>query len=229
MNAIKLAHRRKWTTLGSVLALICTGLGFVIYSKISESRARTLTVKYTEIESAYTNEILTFQEDMKLKGSKAEPDAQPNHSASTQKFAAFAKQNWNEPLGWQAAIRASTSLIEQKNNSEAIALLEPLVRKTLKNNFIQARVRRTLAGLYAESGEFDKSLAELNFIEKLPDVPSQNETKLFKARILYMSGKKDDAAKLLKELAGSSATDESDLSGKPASVEAALWIGYWGL
>lgn len=228
LRAIKLAHRRKWTTVGTVLVLACSGVALLAYSKFSENADRKIAGSFLAIETEYAAELQKYQTQMQTLGDKAPVDLLPDHQVSMGKFAEFAKAHPNDPLAWQGALRAASFYVERRQPEEARTLLEGVARKTLKNAFIQTRVRRTLAGIYAEAGDTDKALAEIDFIEKLPENPIPAETKLFKARLLYAAGKKDAAATLLRELTANPEIN-ADPSNRSVSVEASLWLGFWGL
>ena len=227
-RAIRAAHRRKWTLVGTVIAALTVIVAAMSYARIDSNSERKLVSEYLAIDATYTAELEKFQTELQAAGANATPDMAPDHSGSTQKFADFAKKHPTDPLAWQAALKAATSNIEAKKYDEAAALLEPLAARTLQNDIIQTRVRRTLAGIYAQKGNFDKALAELNLVEKLANNPVPGETRLLKAQILYQAGKKEDAGKLLRELQQSGSV-EGDFMGRSVSTEAGFWLGYWQL
>ena len=227
-RAIRAAHRRKWTLVGTVIAGISLVVAVMFYAQIDSKSERKIVTEYLAIDATYSAELEKFQAEMQAAGAKATPDMAPDHSGSSQKFAEFAKKYPADPLAWQAALKAATSNIEAKKFDDAAGLLEPLAARTLQNDIIQTRVRRTLAGIYAQKGNYDKALSELNLIEKLANNPVPGETRLFKAQVLFQAGKKEEAGKLLRELqqGGSS---EGDFRGRSVSTEAGLWLGYWQL
>lgn len=227
-RAIRAAHRRKWTLVGVILLLVAAGVGLFVQHSVEVKRERALALEYVGIEGEFNAELQRFQTELQAKGDKVTPDFAPNHESSSKRFAEFAKKYPDNALGWQAALRAVSHFVEKKRVDDAITLLEPLTGKTRKNTIFQTRIRRTLAGLYAQKGEHDKALSEIELVEKLPDNPVPAETRLFKAQLLHGAGKKDQAAALLKELAASPA-GEADLGGKSVSAEASLWLSYWGL
>jgi predicted negative regulator of RcsB-dependent stress response len=227
-RAIRTAHRRKWTLVAAVGLCLGVAVGFYVYHRTQQAAARSLTVNYLAIDALFNDEQTKFQETLKAAGDGADFTTQPDHSGSAQKFAEFARANPDDPLAWQAALRASSLFIEAKKPKDAQELLELVSRKTLRNNVAQARLRRTLAGIHADSGNFDKALAELDFAIKLPDNPVLDETKLLRAQVLYLSGKKEEAGTALRELAAAPAVS-NDVSGKSVSTEASLWLGFWGL
>lgn len=228
-RAIQAAHRRKWTMVGFVALLLAIGSGLLVYSWQKNKAERLLVQSYVEIDALYVSENQAFEEKLKANPSLNTPDARPDHAQSTKRFEEFAKSHAKSPLGWQAALRASSELIEQQKYAEAQALLEPLLIRTLKHVVVQVRVRKTLAGLMAEQGQFDQALDQLSFLEKLPDNPLVPEVRLMRAQLLYKKGQKDQAAQLLKELAADSKAAVGEGSARSVATEAALWLGYWGL
>ena len=231
-RAIRKAHQRKWTTLGSFGLILAIGVAAFLLQQNRKSSERTLTNEYLMADALFTSEQEKHQEALKAEGDKADFTKTADHSASGEKFAAFAKAYPNSGLGTQAALRAANIFIEAKKTDEAIDLIQIAINKTLKNNIAQAKLRKTLAGLYAEKKDYAKALAELDFAIKLPDNPVLNETKLQKAQVLYLNGKKEETATLLKELAalggGFSLPGVTD-NEEGVANEAALWLGYWGL
>jgi len=228
-KAIQAAHRRKWTLVGFVAVVLAIGTGLFVYSWQKSKAERLLVQSYLEIDALYVAENQAFEEKLKADPQLNTPDARPDHAPSTKKFEEFARANVKSPLGWQAALRASSELIEQQKYAEAQALLEPLLIRTLKHVVVQVRIRKTLAGLMAEQGQFDPALEQLSFLEKLPDNPMVPEVRLMRAQLLYKKGQKDQAAQLLKELAADSTAAVGEGSARSVATEAALWLGYWGL
>lgn len=228
-KAIKAAHRRKWTLVGSVAAVLAIGVALLVYSWQKSKAERQLTQSYLEIDALYVSENQAFEEKLKVDPKLNTPDARVEHTESTKKFEEFAKANVRSPLGWQAALRASNELIEQQKFTEAQALLEPLLIRTLKHVVVQVRVRKTLAGILAEQGQIDPALEQLSFLEKLPDNPMVPEVRLMRAQLLYKKGQKDQAAQLLKELAADTKAAVGEGSARSVATEAVLWLGYWGL
>ncbi len=228
-KAIQAAHRRKWTMVGFVVVLLAVASGLLVYSWQKSKAERQLIQSYVEIDALYVSENQAFEDKLKTSPDLNTFDARPDHSQSTKKFEEFAKANVKTSLGWQAALRASSELIEQQKYAEAQALLEPLLIRTLKHVVVQVRVRKTLAGLMAEQGQFDQALEQLSFLEKLPDNPMVPEVRLMRAQLLYKKGEKDQAAQLLKELASDSSAAVGEGSARSVATEASLWLGYWGL
>jgi tetratricopeptide (TPR) repeat protein len=226
-RAIRTAHRRKWTLVAALGACLGAGLGVWWYLHNEHAAARALTVEYLGIEALHAEELTKFQERLTAAGEATDFSAEPDHSASAAKFADFARRHPDEPLAWHVAIRASSLLIAQKKPQEAQTLLEQVARKTLSNNIAQARIRRTLAGIHADAGQFDKALTEIDFALKLPGNPVLEETKLLRGQVLYLAGRKDEAATVLKELAA--APDAGAPGASSAATEASLWLGHWGL
>ena len=225
-RAIKVANRRKWTLISAISLLVVTGVVLLVLNKLRNDRHEKLSNDYVVIESIYNAEVKKFQDDQQALGDKA--PSVPDFSASAQKFAEFSKAQPSDPLGWNAGIRAAGSLLEQKKYEEAKTLLEPIVEKSLKNLLIQVKVRRTLAGIYAELKDYDKALKHLEFAEKISDNPILGQTRLFKAQVLFLADKKTEAAAILRELSLSPGSF-GDLESKAVATEATQWLGFWNL
>lgn len=227
-RAIRAAHRRKWTMIGTVTLVVLIGAGLLTYSWQKSRTERTLTQSFLEIEAVYQAEIQSFEDKLRADPKLNTPDARPDHSGSSKKFEEFAKANANKPIGWQSALRAANTYIEQQKFAEAQALLEPLLIKTLKHIVFQVRVRKTLAGLMAEQGQLDPALEQLNFLEKLPENPLLAEVRLMQAQLLYKKGQKEEAGKILRDLAANNSA-AAEGSARSVASEASLWLGFWGL
>ncbi len=228
LNAIKAAHRRKWTTIFTLVALVALGVGVYVYSHVSKSREDALITAYLQADKMFTTEQESYIAEMQKPGADPAMIGKPNHLPSAKKFEEFARKYPAHNLGWLAAFRAASEYIEKKQTHNAIALLEMISSRTMKHQLIQVRARRTLAGLYADKADYTKALAELDILEKIPDNPVLAENRLFKAKVFFLAGRKDDAAKILKELAANS--DLSTMGDRSTTAtEAALWLGHWGL
>lgn len=230
-RALRIAKRRKWTFIGSIVGVCVAGIGAIFYHNVSSNRQKDVARQYLAIESEYITVTKDFQEKRSkdvAAAAAADPFAMPDYSSVAKKYADFATTHVADPMGWDSALRAAKMYMDVNNIDEARKLLEPLVSRTLKHNLVQIKVRRALAGIYAEKNEFDKAIGELDFIEKLPDNPFIGDVKLFKAQVYFLAGRKDDAAKLMRELATSDSST-TDAMGKPVATEASAWLGYWGL
>lgn|GEM_PF-702066 len=228
-KAIRAAHRRKWTLVGTVTLIVAIGAGLLIYSWRSSKSERELTQQYLEIDAAYLAENQVFEDKLRADPKLNTPDARADHSQSAKKFADFAKANARSAIAWQASLRAANLYIEEQKFAEAQALLEPLLIKTLKHVVFQVRARKTLASLLAEQGQFDPALEQLSFLEKLPDNPMVAEGRLLRAQLLYKKGQKEEAGKILKELAADTKAAVGEGGARSVATEASLWLGYWGL
>ncbi len=226
-RAFKAARRRKWTLVSTLVALAALGIGALAYNRHLENTKRAVASEYLAIEAEMASQTQKFQEQVKAAKEKA-ASLTPDFSAVGDKFATFAKKYPSEPLGWQASLKASNIYIEGKKFDEAAQLLLPLVGKSQRNFLMQTKIRHVLAGIYAQKGEYDKALVELDLILKSKENPIPAETKLFKAQILFLAGKKEEAGKLLKEIGGDSMSI-FDPSFKSLATEATLWASYWGL
>lgn len=227
-RAIQLAQRRKWTLVGTLTAVLLGAAGFFAWHQVRESRDRSFSNEFLAVEQQYQQELESFQSKVDALPKEKQADAgEPDHSASAKRFEELAKKAPNHPLGWQAALRAAAALVEQGKGAEAAYLLELVLPGTRKSVLVQTRVRRTLANIYADLKEYDKAIGELSFIEKLPDAPGVEEAKLFRAQVLYLAGRKDEAKQLLVQL--SQGGELGPLAERSIASEAALWLNYWGL
>jgi predicted negative regulator of RcsB-dependent stress response len=227
-RAIRAAHRRKWTVVGTVVLVVGAGAGLLTYSWSKSRAERVVTQSYIDIETVHKDEIKAFEEKVKADPKLNTPDARPDHSGSAKKFEDFAKAHPNSALGWNAALRAANTFIEQQKYAEAQALLEPLLIKTLRHVVFQVRVRKTIAGLLAEQGKIEPALEQLSFLEKLSDNPLLSEVRLMQAQLLYKKGDKEQAGKILRELAANKST-AAEGNARSVASEASLWLGFWGL
>lgn len=228
LNAIRAANRRKWTTIITLVVLVVIGVAIFAYSKVSKSRQDALVTAYIQAERLYNSEQENYISEMQKPGADPQKLGKPDHMPSAQKFEEFARANSSHSLAWVAAFRAASEFIDKGKADSAISLLELVANRTMKHSLVQVRSRRTLAGLYADKNDYVKALAELDILEKIPNNPILSESRLFKAKVLYLAGKKEEAAKLLKELANS--TDITSMGDRSSVAnEASLWLGYWGL
>ncbi len=228
MNAIRAAHRRQWTTIATLVGLFLVGVGVYAYSQWSKGREDGIVNDYMQADRLFQAENETFMRAMQMPGSDLAKLGRPEHAASAEKFESFALRFPKHPLAWVANFRAASEFVESGRTDKATVLLESILPLTMNNVLIQVRVRRTLAGLYADKGAYPKAMAELDILEKMPENPALSENKLFKAKVAFLAGDKEKAGKILRELA---ASPEMSLGGDRSSVanEAALWLGHWGL
>ncbi len=228
LNAIRAAHRRKWTTIATITAVVAAGVGIFWYSTHTKSRENERVTAYIQAEKMFNAEQDAYIAEMQKPGADPQKLPEANHLPSAKKFENFARANPSHPLSWVAGFRAASEYIEKGQTDSAIALLNLVASRTLKHSLVQVRARRTLAGLYADKNDFEKAFSELNILEKMTDNPTLAENRLFKAKVHYLAGQKEDASKILKELAAS--TDLSTMGDRSSvAAEAALWLGYWGI
>ena len=233
-RAIRAAHRRKWTSILTLLSVVAVALGIYIWSHTSKTKERELTKEYLSIQADFEKEQETFQESQKALGAAADFTKSPDHSATALRFFDFAKKHEGHNLATQAALRASSAFIEKKEWDKATELLSRVSRSTLSNTVAQAKLKQTLAKIYMEKGEFPKAISELDFAIKLKDNPVLEEAKLLKAQALYFNHQPKEAGDLLRELANAPSTSLPDIlggagGGSQVANEASLWLGHWGL
>ena len=226
--AIKAAFRRKWTLIGFSTFLLLVAIGLAVFNYASHTRERELTNAYLKTQSVFDEELKAFSERLsKMENLENAQDLTPDHSKSTPLYLEFATQYKEHPLGWQAALKAAQEILKEKKYDQAVSLLLPLLPQTRRFPILQVKVRQTLAGVYAEQGDYAKALGELALLEKIPENPFIDLTLLTIAQYTYLSGDKETAAKLLQDLANGK-SGERNIS--PAiSVEASTWLDFWQL
>jgi predicted negative regulator of RcsB-dependent stress response len=226
LKAIRAAHRRKWTSIGAVTAVAAVGVGVFVYSKLARERQNELVTQFIQAEMKQESIQELFQKEMEGKNPAEIKD--PDFSSSTKLYEKFFWDNSSEPIAWVAGLRAASAQMDKGEFDAAAKILNEVLPHTLKFATLQVRVRRSLASIHAEKGDYKKALAELDILEKIPDNPILDENKLFRAKVLYLSGEKEKAGAILKDLAK---TAETAAFGDRSSVasEARLWLGYWGL
>lgn len=231
IRALRDAHRRKWTAIASLVAIVGACVGIWGYSHYSTAREEKLAQDYLQAETEYRNEI-----QRQRPATEGAPEPKPselNHDASTKLFMEFAKKYPDHPQGWVAGLRAATDLMNHKKLAEAKALLEMIVPRTIQDDVIQVRLRRTLAAIYAQEGNFDQAIKELDIAINIPSNDVAAENQLFKAQVLHMAGKNAEAIDLLKKLAAkeNASTGPQSQAAKELkdqiAEQAGLWLAYW--
>jgi predicted negative regulator of RcsB-dependent stress response len=227
--AIRAAFRRKWTFWGVALAIVCIVGGLLSWHTYVQSIDREQTIAFLRAQTIYDSELEAFSKKLETNQDLAQiENMRPDHSKSTPLFKEFAEKYADTPLGWQASLRVSQELIKGGDSEGAIALLSPIVSRTRRFPVLQTKVRRALAGLYAEKGDFSKALAEVAIIEKIKENPVPDQTLLFKGQLLYLSGDKEGARDVLRKLSDGSGLDNV-LVSQDVSLDAALWLDFWKL
>jgi predicted negative regulator of RcsB-dependent stress response len=226
--AIRAAFRRKWTLIGTVVLVIGAGVGVLSAHLARERAERSLTKAYLAAQTAYEDELDAYQKQLQsLEDIEKAKDLRPNHDKSTPLFKEFAETYAGHPLAWQASLRLAQEEMKNKNFDEAIRRLEPILPRTRAFPLVQVKVRETLAGLYAEKGDFSRALSELALVEKIAENPLPQGTLLRKAQFAYLSGDKEGAGKLLAELASGKVGDQ--FIDPETAVEANTWMDLWDL
>lgn len=220
---------RKGIRMVVLIGLILATVGFYLLHSFYKSADREMTTAYLKAVSVYEKELEAFSEKLQNTEDLSKvADLRPDHSKSATLFLEFAKAYPDEAMGWDAALRVAQHQIRESQVEEALGLLDPLVRKTRRFPIFQVKVRRTLAGLYAEKGEFGKAFQELDVIEKVKESPIREESLLFKGQLLYLSGDQKGAGELLSKLADGGQVGDVIVSQEIAA-DAALWLNYWNL
>lgn len=228
LRAIRLAHRRKWTTFGTLVGIIGIAVTIWVHSHYASSRAETIAKAYLTLDTEYQNEIRRIQTDPENPIS----DSAALHTESTNKFESFARENTTHPLGWLSALRAATVFVETKQLEKARDLLVLVVPKTYGSMLMQVRIRRTLAAIHVELGDYDAALAELDTSIAFKENQTIWENRLFRAQVLHLAQRETEALELLKELAEKkpfpSDTPKTTTEGRDeVADQAAMWLSFW--
>lgn len=221
-RAIKIAQRRKWTLIALIASIFIVGLVFLIYNQVSTSKNLKLSNEYASIEDVFNKENVEYQ-----KKQAATKGTTPEYNKSMELFSQFSKKYASEPVGWQAAIRAATYYISKDLNDKAKEILEPIIVNTGRHPLIQIQVRTTLAGIYAAEKNEQKALSELKIVEEISQNPVPNHARLLRAQILFLSGNKEEALKILNQIISSN--DSASNSAPQASEvqqQAKIWLNY---
>lgn len=227
-QAIRTAFRRKWTLIGTLILAFGAASGILIAHFARQNAERELTRAYLAAQSAYEDEIEAYQKELQgLDNLEKAKDLRPNHSKSTPLFREFSDKYRGHPLAWQADLRIAQEDMKDKNFDAAIARLEPMASKTRSFSIMQVKLRETLAGLYAEKGDFTRALAEMAIVEKIADNPAPDGTLLRKAQYTFLSGDKESAGRQLGELAKGRVGEL--MIGDDVSTEASNWLDLWDL
>lgn len=229
-RAIKIAQRRKWTLITLIASVIVVGLGFLIYNQALNSKTQKLAIEYAGIEEVYNQENLEFQKKSEaVKGNLPKNDL-PDYTKSMDLFSQFSKKYASEPSSWQAAIRAGTYYISKGLNDKAKDILEPVIENAGRHPLIQVRVRTALAGIYIAEKNDQKALNELKVVEEIPQNPLPNQARLLRAQILFLSGNKTEALKILNQIISSNddVTTPTYPSSQASQIQqqAKIWLNY---
>ena len=225
-RAIRLAHRRKRTTVATIVGVIILIAGIFGFNKFQDLENKKIVTEFLKVETKYTEELKQFQE-----ASSKNPTLQltsPKHEKSLPLFVAFAKSFENHPLALQALLKVIAIKVDSGQTQDVLPFLDTAIQKSLKNNLIQIRLRKIRAGVLADQNNFDEAVKELVFTEKIPDNPITGELKLLRGRFLFAADKKEEAAKVFNELIQTPAAD-SDVGGRSLATEASLWLKYYQL
>jgi len=187
------------------ITLVCIGV-FIYQNKQKKSLAK-LAQEYAHIESLY------YQENQQtLKTSSASEQNQIiDHAKSIALFRQFAWSNARNSYGWQAAIRTVNYDINNGNIQAPKELLQRIIENSYNFPLIQIKFGLALSSIYVNEGNYDDALQQIEYLEKIPKNPIEEEVKLFHAQVLYKFNKKEEASDILKNL-------DSD--------KAKIWLGY---
>ena len=227
-RAIRIAQRRKWTLIALIASVIVIGLGFLIYNQAMSSKIQKLSKEYAEIEEVYNQENSEIQKLAEAAKGNLPKDFSPDYTKSMELFSQFSKKYASEPSGWQAAIRAGTYYISKGLNDKAKEILEPVVENAGNYPLIQIRVRTALAGIYSSEKNDQKALEQLKVVEEIPQNPLPNQARLLRAQILFISGNKAEAQKILNQIISSNDPASTSLSNQASQIQqqAKIWLNY---
>jgi predicted negative regulator of RcsB-dependent stress response len=226
-KAIKIAQRRKWTLIGLIASVAIVGLGFLIYNQALTSKNQKLSKEYSLIEEVFNKENLDYQKKLELFKGNAPKDFTPDYTKSMEQFSQFSKKYDTEAIGWQAAIKAASYYISKGLNDKAKEILEPIVANTGRYPLLQVQIRTTLSGIYASEKNEKKALDELKIVEEIPQNPLPNHARLLRAQILFLSGNKEEALKVLNQIISSSDSNSNSASqASDIQQQAKIWLNY---
>lgn len=143
-----------------------------------------------------------------------------DHAASRAQYQEFFKKYETTPEGWLAGMTAARLLIEEEKLAEAQPIIETVREQSAKVPFYQIQARFALLGLFEESGDFDKALAETDALEKLVDKDMQPKVLLARGRLQMLKNAKEDANKTFSALIEQHAA--SPEAQKARSIQALL-------
>ncbi|APJ02748.1 tetratricopeptide repeat protein [Silvanigrella aquatica] len=230
-RAIRTAQRRKWTLISLIASVILFGIGILIYNQFVTSKNQRLAKEYSAIEEIYNQENLEFQKKYTEAKGNLPANVKADNAKSMEQFAQFAKTYASEPMGWLAGIRAGNYYITHDLNLKAKEILEPIVQTASNQPLIQVRVRTALAGIYAAEKDDQKALLELKIVEEIPQNPFPDQARFLRAQILYYSGNKAEALKILNQIisnpdSSNSANPLNQNAGSQIKQQAKIWLNY---
>jgi thioredoxin-like negative regulator of GroEL len=226
-QAIQAAHRKKWTFIGVFLLVITIITALIAKDYFSSRSQNKIANEYARIDLIYQKETAAFQE--KTKTASVAKNSEADYSQSMPLFYKFALEHKDNPYGWQAAIRTATYFIAKDKNKEAEEVLTAISPNIQKFPLVQTKVGMTLASVYAAQKNNAKAIEELSKVENLAENPMPNQARLLKAQILFVSGNKKEANKILNQIISSPVpADSKPGSEDQTKKQAQLWLSYIG-
>ncbi|WP_186649627.1 tetratricopeptide repeat protein [Fluviispira vulneris] len=228
-RAIRVAQRRKWTLIGSILLVFIVGITFLVYNNIVKNRESKLAAEFASIDSIYNQENMAFQKLANAAKENLPKDQMPDNTNSMNLFAQFAKDHPTEPSGWQAAVRAASYFIAKGQNNKAKEVLEPIENNLNKYPLVEIRVRTALATIYAAEQNNTKALEELKLVEDIPANPMPNQARFLQGQILFLSGNKQEAQKVFSQIISTSSEKtppEMSTQASQIQQQARIWLNY---
>ena len=211
-QAIRDAHRRKWTFVGSITVVAAIIGGLYFYEKSSSSETEQLAAKYNYIDAKYQKEIEYYTSE----------GEDVSHKESSRDYEKFALANPNSQFGWLAASRAAQYFITDSFEFDrAEKLLKIMLDQSTNPKFDLYRQRLLLSygQLQHAQGKNDGALATIDKLLRFPDTPYSAQAKLIKAKILKSLNKDDEAKAVLGEIA------QNDNLSRQVALLKSRWFG----
>ncbi len=225
LKAFRLAKQRKnllvFTIFSCFLFLVSV---FAWNHKVTESKAH-LVQEYSNIDKIYSEELYSFQEQLKLNPNSALKEEDANFDTSMNQFYDFALKNSSSPYAWQAALRSGTYFISKEKYEKAATVLLAILPSTHRNTWIQVKARMALVGIYTQLNEQSKVTEQFNSLDKIKDNPIPDLVKLFKAQILLLNNQKDSSQKILLDILSNS-NNVMQSSSSYSFKQSQLWQQY---
>jgi len=137
----------------------------------------------------------------------------PNHTASRDAFAEYAKENPSNPEGWMAGVTAANLAIDAGNTAMGKELLQLVIENSKQSEFYQAHSRLILVGLLEDEKKFDEAIKQIDELEKLVGKDLKPKVLLAKGKAQMLKKASDEAnvtlSKLIKDFGSSPEAKEA--------------------
>ena len=129
-----------------------------------------------------------------------------NHDRTFEQYRNFFHSHQVTPEGWVTGMAAVSIAVEKKQYSEALQLLEELIKHSIKNDFYQAQARILFIKLLEETDKHDQALQEIKqTYSQLPD-EFKPQVLLIKTRIQLVQQQNSAALATCDEIIATFAT-----------------------